>query len=42
LQKASSQAKETKIKSLEDLIIELGDDPKDIKAKKQLIRKKEW
>lgn len=40
LEKASSQAKYTIIKSLEDLIIELGHDPKDIKATKQLIKKK--
>jgi len=32
LEKASSQAKDTRIKSLEDLVIELGHDPKDIKA----------
>ena len=30
----------TKIKSLEDLIIELGHDPKDIKVVEQLIKKK--
>ena len=34
LEKASSNAKDTRIKSLEDLIIELGHDPKDIKAAK--------
>lgn len=32
LEKASSQAKDTRIKSLKDLVIELGHDPKDIKA----------
>jgi len=32
LEKASSSAKDTRIKSLEDLIIELGHNPKDIKA----------
>ena len=40
LEKASSQAKDTKIKSLEDLVIELGHDPKDIKAAERLIKKK--
>jgi len=42
LEKASSQAKDTRVKSLEDLIIELGHDPKDVKAKKQLIKKKNY
>ena len=32
LEKTSSHAKDTRIKSLEDLVIELGHDPKDIKA----------
>lgn len=40
LEKASSQAKDTRIKSLEDLVIELGHDPKDIKANEQLIKRK--
>jgi len=40
LEKASSQAKDTKIKTLEDLVIELGHDPKDIKVAEQLIKKK--
>ena len=40
LEKASSQAKDTRIKSLEDLIIELGHDPKDVKAAEKLIKKK--
>jgi len=40
LEKASSQAKDTRIKSLEDLIIELGQDPKDVKAIEKLIKKK--
>lgn len=39
-EKASSQAKDTKINSLEDLIIEFGHDPKDVKATGRLIRKK--
>ena len=40
LEKPSSQAKDTRIKSLEDLVIELGHDPKDIKATEQIIKKK--
>lgn len=40
LEKASSQAKCTRIKSLKDLIIELGHDPKDVKAIENLIKKK--
>ena len=40
LEKASSQAKDTRIKTLEDLMIELGHDPKDVKATKKLIKKK--
>ncbi len=40
LEKASSSTKDTRIKSLEDLIIELGHDPKDIKATEHLIKKK--
>jgi len=40
LEKASSQAKDTQIKSLEDLEIELGHDPKDVKAVESLIKKK--
>lgn len=32
LDKASSQDKDTRIESLEDLVIELGHDPKDINA----------
>ena len=40
LEEASSQVKDTRIKSLEDLVIELGHDPKDIKATEQMIKKK--
>jgi len=40
LEKSSSQAKDTRIKSLEDLVIELGHDPKDVKAAEQLIKNK--
>ena len=35
LEKASSQAKDNKIKSLEDLVIEIGYNPNDIKAAKK-------
>lgn len=40
LEKDSSRAKDTIIKSLEDLIIELGHDPKDVKATQTLMKKK--
>ena len=40
LERASSQAKDTRIKTLEDLVIEMGHDPKDVKAVEQLIKKK--
>lgn len=40
LEKASSQAKDNRIKSLEELIIELGHDPKDFKVAESLIKKK--
>src|SRR5690606_21464115 len=41
LEKASSLAKDNKIKSLEEIIIEIGHNPKDPKAIKALIKKKE-
>jgi len=41
LEKASSLAKDNRIKSLEEIIIELGHDPKDAKGIKALIKKKE-
>ena len=41
LEKASSQAKDNRIKSLEEIIIGLGDDRKDVKATKALIKKKD-
>ena len=40
LEKASSQAKDNRIKSLEDIIIELGHDPSDPKAVQALMKKK--
>ena len=40
LEKASSQANDTRIKSLEDLVIEWGHDPKDVKATEKLIKNK--
>ena len=41
LEKASSMAKDNRIKSLEEIIIELGHDPKDPKGIQALIKKKE-
>ena len=40
LERASSQAKDTRIKSLEDLVIELGHGPSDVKGTEKLIKKK--
>ena len=40
LEKATSQAKDNRIKSLEELIIELVHNPKDIKVAESLIKKK--
>ena len=40
LEKNSSQGKDTIIKSLEDLVIELGHDPKDLKAIEKFIKNK--
>jgi len=39
LEKSSSLAKDNRIKSLEDITIELGHDPKDAKGIKSLMRK---
>jgi len=41
LEKVSSLAKDNRIKSLEEIIIELGHDPKDPKGIKALTKKKE-
>ena len=41
LEKASSLATDNRIKSLEEIIIELGHDPKDAKRIKALMKKKE-
>ena len=41
LEKASSQAKDNKIKSLEELFIGLCHDPKDVKTVEALIKKKD-
>jgi len=41
LEKISSLAKENRINTLEEIIIELGHDPKDAKGIKALIKKKE-
>lgn len=40
LERASSQAKDNMIKSLEDLVIEIGYNPTDIKAEEELIKNK--
>ena len=39
-EKSSSHAKDTRIKSLEELVIEVGYDPKNVKVAKELIKKK--
>ena len=41
LEKASSQAKDNKIKTLEEVIIVLGHNPKDVKGIETLIKKKD-
>ena len=41
LEKASSQAKDNRIKSLEEIIIELGHDPTDPKGIQALMKKKD-
>ena len=41
MEKASSQAKDNRIKSLEEIIIGLGHDPKDVKGVEALIKNKE-
>ena len=41
LEKSSSQAKDNRIRSLEDIIIELGHDPSDPKVVHALLKKKE-
>ena len=41
LEKMPSQAKDNKIKTLEEIIVELGHDPKDAKGIKALMKKKE-
>lgn len=40
LEKAPSQAKDNRIKSLEDLVIEIVCNPNDVKVKEKLIKKK--
>ena len=40
LEKASSQEKDNRIKSLEDLVMEVGYNPKDIKVAEELNKKK--
>ena len=41
LDKISSLAKDNQIKTLEEIVVELGHDPKDAKGIKELIKKKE-
>ena len=41
MENASSLAKDNRIKSLEEIIIELGHDPEDAKGIKALMKKKE-
>ena len=41
LEKASSQTKDNRINSLEEIIIGLGHDLKDVKATESLIKKKD-
>ena len=41
LERVSSTAKDNRIKTLEDIIIDLGHDPKDPKGIKALMKKKE-
>ena len=40
VEKASSYAKDTRIKSLEELVIEVGYDPTNVKVAEELIKKK--
>jgi len=40
LETASSEVKDNRIKSLEELVIEIGYNPTDIKAEEELIKKK--
>ena len=40
VEKASSYAKDSRIKSLEYLVIELGYDPENVKVAEELIKKK--
>jgi len=41
LEKASSQAKDNRIRSLEEIIIDLGHDPKDPKAVQALLKERD-
>jgi hypothetical protein len=40
LEKISSLAKDNKIKSLEELLLKIGYDPKNVKAEEELLKKK--
>lgn len=41
LEKASSLAKDNKLKSLEDLVIKIGYNPSNVKATKEIVKKKD-
>ena len=41
MEKVSSQSKDNKIKSLEDLVVKIRYDPSDVKAIEEIIKKKE-
>jgi hypothetical protein len=40
MEKVSSLAKDNRIKSLEDLVVKIGYDPKDVNAVEEIIKKK--
>lgn len=40
IEKSSSYAKDTRIKSLEELVIEVGYDPSNVKDAEELVKKK--
>jgi len=42
MERISLQSKDTKIKSLEDLIVKIGYDPSDLKEYEEIIKKKRW
>ena len=40
MERISSQSKDNKIKSLEDLVVKIGYDPSDVKEDEKIIKKK--